>query len=94
MTLAYDIRDKVVLVTGANRGIGRALAEGLIDHGVASVYAAVRNKESAAPLVQKYGEKIVPLRLDLEDPGSIADAAGIATDAEVVISNAGVLTRT
>jgi NAD(P)-dependent dehydrogenase (short-subunit alcohol dehydrogenase family) len=94
ITLAYDIRDKVVLVTGANRGIGRALAEGLIDHGVASVYAAVRNKESAAPLVQKYGEKIVPLRLDLEDPGSIADAAGIATDAEVVISNAGVLTRT
>ena len=92
--MAYDIRGKAVLVTGANRGIGRALTEGLIEHGAARVYAAVRNTESAAPLVQKYGEKIVPLRLDLEDPDSIADAAGIATEVEVVISNAGVLTRT
>ena len=40
-----------VLITGANRGIGRALAEGLIDHGVASVYAAVRNKASAAETI-------------------------------------------
>lgn len=92
--MGYAIRDKVVLITGANRGIGRALTESFIEQGASKVYAAVRNTESAAPLVEKYGEKIVPLRLELEAPDLIKAAAGAASDVEVVVSNAGVLTRT
>lgn len=89
--MAYDIRDKVILITGANRGIGRTLADTFIEHGAARVYAAVRSLDSAAPLVEQHGEKIIPLHLDLEDPASIVAAAATATDVQVVVNNAGVL---
>ncbi|WP_346294279.1 SDR family oxidoreductase [Sphaerothrix gracilis] len=87
--MAYDITHKTILVTGANRGIGKAIAETFIEHGAAKVYAAVRTPESAAPLVEKYGDKVVPIQLDLADPESIATAAQTAQDVEVVINNAG-----
>lgn len=87
--MSYDIQNKVVLVTGANRGIGKVLTESFIEQGAAKVYAAVRNLESAAPLAEKYGDKIVPVHLDLGDPASIAAAAQTANDVEVVVNNAG-----
>ncbi len=89
--MGYDIKDKVILITGANRGIGRALLDGFIEHGAAKVYAAVRTLESAAPLVEQHGDKVVPVRVDLTDPPSITAAAQLATDVDVVINNAGVL---
>lgn len=89
--MGYDIKDKVILITGANRGIGRALVDGFIEYGAAKVYAAVRTLDSAAPLVEQHGDKVVPVRVDLTDPPSITAAARIATDVEVVINNAGVL---
>ena len=89
--MAYDIRNKTILVTGANRGIGKVLVESFIQQGAAKVYAAVRNLESATPLVDIYGDKVVPIHVDLANPQSIADAAATATDVEIVINNAGVL---
>lgn len=89
--MSYDISGKVVLVTGANRGIGKVLVESFIDYGVAKVYAAVRNVESVSPLVEKYGDKVVPIHIDLADPQSISIAAQTATDVDVVVNNAGVL---
>lgn len=89
--MSYDIAGKVVLITGANRGIGRAIADSFIDHDAAKVYAAVRTLDSAAPLVEKHGDKIVPIRIDLSDAESIRSAAAAARDTEVVINNAGVL---
>lgn len=53
--MAYDITGKTILVTGANRGIGKVLVELFMEHGAAKVYAAVRRLESATPLVEKYG---------------------------------------
>lgn len=85
------VRDKVVLITGANRGIGRALVDGFIEQGAARVYAAVRDIDSAAPLVAQYGDRVVPVRLDLADPASIRAAAETAGDVQVVVNNAGVL---
>ena len=89
--MSYDIQGKTVLVTGANRGIGKAFVEAFMEQGVAKVYAAVRNPETVTALVEKYGDKIVPVKIDLADPESIVAAAQQATDVQVVVNNAGVL---
>ncbi len=87
--MAYDISNKTILVTGANRGIGKVLVETFIDHGAAKIYTAVRKVESVAPLVEKYGDKIVPIHIDLNDSQSITTAAQTAKDVQMVVNNAG-----
>lgn len=87
----YAVKDRVVLVTGANRGIGKSIVEEFLRSGVRKVYAAARNPESLNTLTATYGEKIVPLRIDLNDPDSIIAAAQKATDVEIVVNNAGML---
>ena len=77
-----DIRNSVAVVTGANRGLGRQLAADLVKRG-AKVYAAARNPAS----VDLPG--VHPLQLDITDPASVAAAAAIATDATILINNAG-----
>lgn len=89
--MAFTLNEKTVLVTGANRGIGRAIVDEAIARGAAKIYAAVRNVESAAALVTEHGERVIPIRVDLEDPASIMEAANVAHDVDVVINNAGVL---
>lgn len=89
--MSYDIQNKTVLVTGANRGIGKAIVESFIEQGAAKVYAAVRSLDSAAPLVEKYGDKVIPIHIDLANPQSITDAAQTASDVDIVVNNAGVL---
>lgn len=89
--MSFDIRDKTALVTGANRGIGRAIVDSCVQHGAAKVYAAVRTLESAAPLVAGHGDKVVPIRIDLAEPATIIAAAEVADDVQLVVNNAGVL---
>ncbi|CAB9506699.1 3alpha-hydroxy bile acid-CoA-ester 3-dehydrogenase [Seminavis robusta] len=90
----YPIKDKVVLITGASRGIGLALVEAFLESESAKVYAAVRTLETAQPLVDKYKDRVVPLYMDLNKAESITAAAGIATDVDIVINNAGILSYT
>lgn len=61
-----------------------------IKHGAAKVYAAVRNLDSVSPLVEQYGDRVVPIRVDLSNPQSIVAAAQTAEDVQVVVNNAGV----
>ena len=69
MTNSYDIKDKVALVTGANRGIGKAIVEALLDKGgVKKVYAAVRNVDSAKSLLNQYGDRVEVIQIDLAKP--------------------------
>ncbi len=77
------LSETVALVTGANRGLGRHFAEQLLARG-AKVYATARNPERISiPDVQM-------LQLDLTDPASVAAAASLASDVNLLINNAGV----
>src|SRR5262245_57003948 len=73
------------LVTGANRGIGRALVEALLSRGAARVYAAARRPDALADLVAASGGRVVPLRLDITIPAEARAAAAIATDVQLLI---------
>jgi NAD(P)-dependent dehydrogenase (short-subunit alcohol dehydrogenase family) len=78
------IKDSVVLVTGANRGIGLAFARELLARGARKVYAAARDPATITlPGVHA-------LKLDVTKPEEVAAAAKLASDVTLVINNAGV----
>ncbi len=81
-----NIARSTALVTGANRGFGRHLAQELLSRG-ATVYAGARNPDA----VDLPGAKVVAL--DITDPESVAHAAEIAGDVTLLIDNAGSNTR-
>ena len=81
-----DIQNSVALVTGGNRGLGRHLAAQLLERG-ATVYVGVRNPAS----VDLPG--VTPVRLDITDPASVAEAAKLAADTTLLINNAGISTH-
>ena len=82
MKINYDIKNKVAFVTGANRGIGKAIVDAFLHNKAMKVYAAVRSLDSAVPLTRRYGEKVVAVQLDLAKPETIIAAAGMANDAQ------------
>ncbi|MDO8189151.1 SDR family oxidoreductase [Conexibacter sp. JD483] len=81
-----DITGSTALVTGANRGIGRHFTQQLLERGAAKVYATARDPQQ----IDLPG--VVPLRLDVTDPASVAAAAAAASDVTLLINNAGVST--
>jgi len=83
------IEGSVALVTGANRGIGRAIAEALLERGAEKVYATARDPKTLAALQERYGSRVVVLRLDVTDADQVAEAARAATDVDLLFNNAG-----
>ncbi len=92
--MSIEVQGKNILVTGANRGIGKAITESFLKHGAAKVYAAVRNPDSAVSLIEEHGDQVVPVKVDLTDESTIKAAAETASDVDIVVNNAGVLKTT
>jgi len=82
-----NIDASVALVTGANRGIGRAIARALVERG-AKVYAGARNPRSITD------PQLIPVGLDITDPASVAAAARDCDDVSILVNNAGISTGT
>jgi NAD(P)-dependent dehydrogenase (short-subunit alcohol dehydrogenase family) len=78
------------LVTGANRGLGKAFVEELLSRGVARVYAAARNPDT----VDFDDDRVIPVRLDVTKPDDVRAAASRCADVAVLINNAGAMLRT
>jgi NAD(P)-dependent dehydrogenase (short-subunit alcohol dehydrogenase family) len=78
------IKDKTILVTGANRGIGQALAAEALARGAARVYAGTRQ-----PLLGM-DDRVTPLRLDVTSVTQVQAAAGQVGSLDLLINNAGI----
>jgi NAD(P)-dependent dehydrogenase (short-subunit alcohol dehydrogenase family) len=81
-----------VLLTGANRGSGRALARALRDAGAEKIYLGARRPETLAPLLAIDDSRFVPVRLDITDQSLVDGVAAQAADVNLLINNAGVIT--
>lgn len=93
MKKQISIQDSIAFVSGANRGIGKAITEELLNKGAKKVYAGARKKESLNELTEKYGDRVVAVQLDVSNQESVNQAAKEASDATMLINNAGVLAQ-
>ncbi len=82
------IEGAVALVTGGNRGLGKALVAELLAQGAGKIYATARNPFTAEDA------RVVPLILDVNDDEAVRHTAATASDVSIVINNAGVTLRT
>jgi len=81
-----DIKDAVVLVTGGNRGLGKALVQAFLDAGARKVYVGSRTPiETSDPRLQ-------PIKLDITNEEDVAAAAETCQDVTILMNNAGVAT--
>jgi NAD(P)-dependent dehydrogenase (short-subunit alcohol dehydrogenase family) len=78
------IQDSVVLVTGANRGIGAAFAQALLARGAKKVYAGARNPASVT------AAGVVPIQLDVTKEAEVARVAEQCRDVSLLVNNAGI----
>lgn len=79
-----SIKGSTALVTGGQRGLGKAFVNELLARGATKVYATARNPQAGDD------PRIVPVALDVTDSTSVAALADIAGDVSIVINNAGV----
>ncbi|MDD2558672.1 MAG: SDR family oxidoreductase [Desulfuromonadaceae bacterium] len=94
-----EIKDAIVLVSGANGGIGTALVEELLAQGAAKVYVATRDIDEGQRLCQRTAVqhgvgRVQALQLDITSDASVAAAVRECADVNVLINNAGVNLRT
>ena len=82
-----DLSNKTIVISGANRGIGKELVNALLTRGVKKIYAGARNPGR----LPKLGDaRVVPLELDITNHQQVKAAATQAKDADLLINNAGV----
>ncbi|HYL16364.1 MAG TPA: SDR family NAD(P)-dependent oxidoreductase [Terriglobales bacterium] len=80
-----NIENKTILITGANRGIGRALVDEALRRGAKRVYAGTRSGA-----LQNADERVTPVTLDVTNAALIQDAVENVESLDVLINKAGV----
>lgn len=84
------LKDKVLLITGANRGIGKSLVKSSLAKGARKIYATSRNLGK----MPNFGDdRVVTMELDITDNAEILNVSEQTKDVEVLINNAGVLSQ-
>jgi NAD(P)-dependent dehydrogenase (short-subunit alcohol dehydrogenase family) len=91
MRTGLKIDGRVALVTGANRGIGLALVEALLERGARKIYGGTRKPEALADLAALSHGVVVPLRLDITDETDVQQAAQQANEVDLLINNAAIV---
>ncbi|MAT15130.1 MAG: short-chain dehydrogenase [Planctomyces sp.] len=89
--MGFDVAGKTVLITGANRGIGKSFLDHMLKAGAEKVYAGVRNPDAMTDVVEASGGKVIAVQLDLANADTINSVAGSIDRIDLVINNAGVL---
>jgi NAD(P)-dependent dehydrogenase (short-subunit alcohol dehydrogenase family) len=79
-----NVANKTVLITGANRGIGRALVDEALERGAKRIHAGTRGALSITD------KRVVPLPLDVTNPAEIQRAVNEVDSLDVLINNAGI----
>jgi NAD(P)-dependent dehydrogenase (short-subunit alcohol dehydrogenase family) len=82
-----QIKNSVALVTGANRGLGKAYVQALLSAGAAKVYAGARHLND----ISETDERVVAIKLDVTSQADVDAAAARCTDVTVLINNAGIM---
>src|SRR5436305_2157011 len=83
-TLTMDIKDSVVLVTGGNRGLGKALVQAFLAAGARKIYVGART------LIETSNPRLVPIKLDITNAQDVATAAQTCQDVTILMNNAGI----
>ena len=79
-----NITNKTVLITGANRGIGKALVDEALQRGAKKVYAGMRRP------VQHSDTRVTPLTLDVTNAAQINSAVEEVDTLDLLVNNAGI----
>jgi NAD(P)-dependent dehydrogenase (short-subunit alcohol dehydrogenase family) len=82
-----EIKNSVALVTGANRGLGKAYVEAILKAGVARVYAGARDPGS----ITFSDNRVIPVALDVTQEDQVLAAAKNCPDVTLLINNAGIM---
>src|SRR5271155_2996559 len=83
-----NIAGSVALVTGANRGLGKAYVDALLSSGAAKVYAGARDPSKIAD------SRVIPVQLDISSRSEINAAVRQCSDVTLLVNNAGAMLNT
>ncbi|MBL4669005.1 MAG: SDR family oxidoreductase [Flavobacteriales bacterium] len=83
-----QLKGKVILITGANRGIGKSLVKAALEKGASKIYATCRDL-SKMPSFED--DRVIPLELDITNVNQIMNLIEQVSDTQILINNAGIL---
>lgn len=91
MLKKISIQNKIALVTGANRGIGREIVIELLENGAKKVFMGIRKKDYVLDLSDKYSDRVEVVTLDVTSTKSIYEVESKIPKLDILVNNAGVI---